>query len=266
MSILDEITPFANQNPVCFLATVERGAPRIRTLLLWFADETGFYFYTSTVKDLYRQLRRDPQVEVCFYQQGCTFMDTRMLRVSGQVEFVGDEALMERLKEERGYLQKVGESLVLFRLTRGRALLWSGSEAFKKSRPVPFRCLWVSAPRAMSRDACLTFFSGRQYHQIKYESVTYLSSHGKQTVIHSRVGDYPVMALLKDLEGKLPEETFLRIHKQYLINRSFLVRIDPQSGGRYRVYLSDDDDTALPVGRAFARKVRMIAASGTFIP
>jgi pyridoxamine 5'-phosphate oxidase len=43
MTIQDAIR-FANENPVCFLATVEKDQPRVRALAFWYADETGFYF------------------------------------------------------------------------------------------------------------------------------------------------------------------------------------------------------------------------------
>ena len=35
---------FATEIPVCYLATADGDQPRVRTFLLWYADETGFYF------------------------------------------------------------------------------------------------------------------------------------------------------------------------------------------------------------------------------
>ncbi len=39
---------FANAHPICFLATSDQGGPRVRPLLLWFADEDGFTFMTMS--------------------------------------------------------------------------------------------------------------------------------------------------------------------------------------------------------------------------
>jgi uncharacterized pyridoxamine 5'-phosphate oxidase family protein len=35
---------FANENPVCYIATMDGDQPRVRGFLMWFADEKGFYF------------------------------------------------------------------------------------------------------------------------------------------------------------------------------------------------------------------------------
>ena len=42
---------FANETPVCYLATADGDQPRVRALGFWFADETGFYFQIGAVKD-----------------------------------------------------------------------------------------------------------------------------------------------------------------------------------------------------------------------
>jgi uncharacterized pyridoxamine 5'-phosphate oxidase family protein len=52
---------------VCSLATVDGDQPRVRTFLLWRANEDGFYFETFNPKDVYKQLKSNPKVEMCFY-------------------------------------------------------------------------------------------------------------------------------------------------------------------------------------------------------
>lgn len=41
-------TQFARVNLVCCLATAEGDQPRVRGLLLWFADHTGFSVHRAT--------------------------------------------------------------------------------------------------------------------------------------------------------------------------------------------------------------------------
>ncbi len=43
---------FANETPVCYLATMDKDQPRVRALGFWFADENGFYFQIGSVKDM----------------------------------------------------------------------------------------------------------------------------------------------------------------------------------------------------------------------
>lgn len=127
MNIQDCIK-FANENPVCYLATVEGDQPRVRALGLWFADETGFYFQSSTVKDFPHQLKQQAKTEVCFYKH--EGMIGTMLRVAGEVEFLDDLALKEKALEDRPFLKSFGltansPQLVIFRIAKGQAYIWS---------------------------------------------------------------------------------------------------------------------------------------------
>ena len=63
---LQDYTQFATENPVCYLATAEGDQPRVRTWLLWFADESGFYFVAMAPKEVTKQMQQNPKVEVCF--------------------------------------------------------------------------------------------------------------------------------------------------------------------------------------------------------
>jgi hypothetical protein len=58
---------FANDHPMCSVATVDGDQPRVRTFGLWFADKDGFYFSTGKTKSIYRQCTANPKVELCFY-------------------------------------------------------------------------------------------------------------------------------------------------------------------------------------------------------
>ena len=98
----EECAVFANQHPVCAVATVDGDQPRVRFFLMWYADGTGFYFHTGKMKQIYRQLQQNPKVELCFYdptppEQG----GGKMLRVTGRVEWKREQALVNRLLAER---------------------------------------------------------------------------------------------------------------------------------------------------------------------
>jgi pyridoxamine 5'-phosphate oxidase len=124
---LQEYLTFANQNPVVSVATVEGDQPRVRKFLLWFADETGFYFHTGTTKVIYQQLLRNPKVELCFYNPGNAPGCGMTMRVAGEVEFLHDLALNARLIEERPFLKAIGTGrpdnplLAVFRIPHGEA-------------------------------------------------------------------------------------------------------------------------------------------------
>lgn len=135
---------FANQNPVCWLATSEDGQPHVRGLLMWFADETGFYFHTGTAKPLSDQLLQNPRVEVAFYNSGKGPGDGRMMRVSGTIERVQDSALEARLIQERAWLkdmvaaQRTG-TLFLFRVPHGEIRDWTMATNLHEREQTPLR-------------------------------------------------------------------------------------------------------------------------------
>lgn len=128
---MQEVTAFANQNPVTWLATAEEGSPHVRGMLLWFADETGFYFHTASIKPLAAQIAAGGRVEAAFHNGGGGKLgESRMLRVNGTVEIVADPALEERLYRERPWvlanLQTMapGTTLVIFRIRHGACHFW----------------------------------------------------------------------------------------------------------------------------------------------
>lgn len=128
----EEVLDFANRNLVGWMATVDGTQPRVRGLLMWFADETGFYFHTGTMKCLADQLQANPRVEVAFHDPGTGPHDSRMLRVAGITERVEDEALIQRLKEERSFLKDMVQAIVdgelyLFRIYTGEAHFWTNA-------------------------------------------------------------------------------------------------------------------------------------------
>jgi pyridoxamine 5'-phosphate oxidase len=124
-----DVYVFANQNPACFIGTVEGEKPRVRGFLMWFADEGGFYFHTSANKRIFQQLKQNPNIEACFYnpEQQPT---GKMLRVCGKADFVSDLNLKSRLLEERPFLKAIvsgadDPSLVIFRIHSGQAHFWT---------------------------------------------------------------------------------------------------------------------------------------------
>lgn len=140
MNIKDCIQ-FANENPVCFLATSDADQPRVRALGFWFADETGFYFQTGAVKPFYHQLLKNPKTEVCFIHYE-PFAGT-MLRIAGEVEFLDDIQLKERAIEDRPFLKSFGltpqsPGLIVFRLAHGQAHFWSMETNLKPKEMISF--------------------------------------------------------------------------------------------------------------------------------
>lgn len=127
---------FANKIKICFAATCDGEQPRVRPLLMWFADETGFYFQSQTVKNFYKQLLKNPKIELCFWDPD----EGKTLRVTGEVEFLEDLELKKRCLKERPFLYEIGirdekdPILALFRVSQGEAFFWTRADSMKEDQ------------------------------------------------------------------------------------------------------------------------------------
>jgi uncharacterized pyridoxamine 5'-phosphate oxidase family protein len=119
---------FATENPVTYIATFENDQPRVRAFTMWFADKTGFYYYTGTPKSVH-QLKKSPKVELYFYAPGDAA--GKMMRVTGKVEFLQDKTLEERLHRDRPWMKELMKNapkearLAMFRVAHGEAWFWT---------------------------------------------------------------------------------------------------------------------------------------------
>lgn len=132
---LNECIKFANETPVCYVATLDGDQPRVRALGFWFADETGFYFQIGAVKDMYHQLKEHNKVEACFWQPNEESTGI-MMRVAGEVEFIEDPLLKRKVIDDRPFLKEFGltvdhPGLIIFKIARGVAYFWTMETNFE---------------------------------------------------------------------------------------------------------------------------------------
>lgn len=130
MKTIEEIREFTNQNPATWVATAVGDQPHVRAMAMWFADETGFYYHTGTQKRLSDQLKNNPKVELGFFNPGEGMGEMQMVRITGTVEMVEDEALEKKLFEERVWLNQIreafpNEKIFIFRIAHGEVQYWN---------------------------------------------------------------------------------------------------------------------------------------------
>jgi uncharacterized pyridoxamine 5'-phosphate oxidase family protein len=135
---LQDCIQFATENPVCYLATADGDQPRVRTFLLWYADESGFYFVPLSAKQVFEQLQRNPKLELCFFNNAADPAEWKHMRVTGEAEFLEDEETLERAYENRSFLDPLlGFSakpfLRPFRVATGEAYFWTLPDNLKES-------------------------------------------------------------------------------------------------------------------------------------
>lgn len=132
---IKDCAKFANENSMCYLATVDGDQPRVRALGMWFADETGFYFQAQSVKAMIKQIEKNPKVEVYY----CTKDFSKVMRVSGKVKFIDDRAIRAKCIEERPFVKNFGITepdnplLSVFHLYTGEAYFWTMADSMKEA-------------------------------------------------------------------------------------------------------------------------------------
>ena len=134
-----ECTRFANEGHDCYLATVEGDQPRVRAMGLHLADEKGFTFCTESVKALYRQLQNNRKVELCFRATKPGPDAGKVMRVSGEVEFIDDIAFRAQILEKNPFFKNLGVTgpedplFVVFRVYKGEAFFWTFADNMKEA-------------------------------------------------------------------------------------------------------------------------------------
>jgi uncharacterized pyridoxamine 5'-phosphate oxidase family protein len=94
-----EILDFMTTNPTHFLATTDGKTAYVRPFGTYQANEKGLYYFTQTVKDVYKQMAEHPEIETCYYNGDVT------LRIRGRVKFIEDMALKQEIVTNRDFLK-----------------------------------------------------------------------------------------------------------------------------------------------------------------
>lgn len=117
-----EILAFITANNIGNLATVDGKAARVRCMDTFRADENGLIFYTGKSKNVYKQMVKNPDVEVCYFAQGV------QVRVRGKIETVEDMALKKEIVKNRPFLGEYSEEdykdMAVCRL-KGKGTSWT---------------------------------------------------------------------------------------------------------------------------------------------
>ena len=134
----EQIFEVLNKNPVLFLATVEGTEPRVRGMLLYRADESGIIFHTGPHKDVYHQILKNPNVQMCFYDAAQNIQ----IRIRGALEKIDNISLKEEISSHptRAFMQgwKANCATIddfynmfsVFCLKNGKANIWTFESNF----------------------------------------------------------------------------------------------------------------------------------------
>ncbi len=98
---LTEIFNFLKSHKNVALATVEEGYPKIRVFQIMGQEENVLYFSTSASKAVYRQLLKNPFVELLVWNENIS------VRMVGTVNFNMDDHTKKKIHTDNSVLQRL---------------------------------------------------------------------------------------------------------------------------------------------------------------
>ncbi len=90
---------------------------------------------------------------------------------------------------------------------------------------------------------------------LSVDDIVFLSARNKSTYAHTFENQYLVDLTLSELEAKLTKESFVRVHRSYMVNLNRIKEI-LRMDGAYVVVAADRDETHLSVARRQVKHFR----------
>ncbi|WP_227767559.1 LytR/AlgR family response regulator transcription factor [Zhaonella formicivorans] len=104
----------------------------------------------------------------------------------------------------------------------------------------------------------LTVWENDRLLVLNPKDIIFAFTDGKAVVLRTATKDYVSDFTLQELEDRLAEYGFLRVHRGYLINLDMIKEILPWFHNTYKVVMRDKEETEIPVGRTHLKELREI--------
>ena len=124
---MKEVQEFLKESGMYFLATMDKDQPRVRPFGTAEIFENRLYIQTGKNKDVYKQILKNPKVELCAFKYG------KWLRVSG--ELVPDDRveakkdMLDKNPDLRKMYDENDDNTIVLYFESGKAIISSFTEA-----------------------------------------------------------------------------------------------------------------------------------------
>jgi uncharacterized pyridoxamine 5'-phosphate oxidase family protein len=100
---MNEVIKFLNENPIQYFATIGLdNKPKIRPFQFMLEDNNKLYFCTSNQKEIYKELQKNPYIEICISDKNFAW-----LRLNGKVVFSKDENIKKKIIENNPLVKSI---------------------------------------------------------------------------------------------------------------------------------------------------------------
>ena len=130
---MKEVQEFLKNSGIYFLATIEDDEPRVRPFATAEIFEDHLYIQTGKKKDVYKQIKNNPKVEICAYKDGKWLRVKTTLIEDDRVEAKKD--MLDKNPDLREMYNELDENTIVFYLENATATFSSFTE---KPRTIHF--------------------------------------------------------------------------------------------------------------------------------
>lgn len=129
---MNEVLQFLKENPIFYLATIDGDTPRVRPFGFCMEYKGKLCFCTSNNKDVYRQMKANPNIEISVASK-----NDKWLRLKGKAVFISNhDSKMAAFEASPSLARLYSEDDPLFEIFYIDECEASFYYSFKKSRPV----------------------------------------------------------------------------------------------------------------------------------
>jgi DNA-binding LytR/AlgR family response regulator len=94
---------------------------------------------------------------------------------------------------------------------------------------------------------------------VDYQDILWLEAETKKVYMHTIAGEkLLVRYTLKELEPRLSQHNFARVHKAFLVNLNHIAEVVPWFSGGYLIRITDEAHTEIPISRRYAAQLKKI--------
>jgi len=119
----------------------------------------------------------------------------------------------------------------------------------KIKKKQPDRKIEKSTPGIKKKDF-IFFKSDQTHHKVQFKDIRYLQGYGNYIKVFTRNKKILILETMSNMEKKLPQEQFVRIHKSYIIS---IQQIDKIIENKIKI-----QDVTIPIGRAYKLRISEI--------
>ena len=123
---MKEVYEFLKESKIYYLATIDNNSPRVRPFGTINIFEDKLYIQTGKSKDVYKQIEKNNNVEICAFNNG------RWIRVTGKLipddRVEAKKSMLDKYKELRGMYNELDDNTIVLYFESFKAVISSFTE------------------------------------------------------------------------------------------------------------------------------------------